>query len=140
MGSMLRISRKVDYGLLLLSALSVTDKRRVGLRSLAEEYQVPYRFLSRIASELAAAGLVKSKVGVKGGYRLARRPEEISFYEVVKVLEGELELVECLKGGRDCGCKVECFHKQGMKRLGAGLIEVMKKTTMVEMMELEGRE
>lgn len=60
---------------------------------LAKVEAVPANFLAQILGELRNGGLVTSKRGIQGGYALARAPDQISLYDVVKVIDGEfLEL------------------------------------------------
>ena len=67
----------------------------VQLSRIAETQRVPPKYLELIMLDLKKAGLVKSARGPKGGYRLARTPEEISFGEIVRTMEGPIALVSC---------------------------------------------
>jgi len=120
---MLKISREVDLGLLLM--VELTRLRRgeaVGLKTWAEERSLPYRFLSKIAVKLKKAGLLKSKEGREGGYRLARSGKKINVGEVIRALEGSVAAVPCLQG---IECKAEGFCRQ--KVLMSKLSKVMSK-------------
>src|SRR4029079_7199394 len=67
----------------------------VQLSRIAETQRVPPKYLELIMLDLKKAGLVKSARGPKGGYRLARPAEEISFGEIVRTMEGPIALVSC---------------------------------------------
>ena len=99
-------------GALGSKARMITQKTRYALRSLlflaeeqgggpvqlgriAETQRVPPKYLELIMLDLKKAGLVKSARGPKGGYRLARPSEQISFGEVVRTMEGPIALVSC---------------------------------------------
>lgn len=63
------------------------------IEHLARIEAVPANFLAQILSELRNGGLVISKRGIQGGYALARAPDQISLYDIVKIIDGEfLEL------------------------------------------------
>jgi Rrf2 family protein len=82
----------------LRSLLYLTEKQDgtpVQLARIAETQRVPPKYLELIMLDLKKAGLVKSTRGPKGGYRLARGPDEISFGDVVRVMEGPIALVSC---------------------------------------------
>ena len=69
------------------------------VESLAKDEAVPANYLAQILSELRDGGLINSRRGKQGGYTLARSPEEISLYDIVKLVEGEvLELTTDSKG------------------------------------------
>jgi len=67
----------------------------VQLARIAETQQVPPKYLELIMLALKKAGLVTSTRGPRGGYVLARPPQEISFGEIVRVMEGPIALVPC---------------------------------------------
>lgn len=57
---------------------------------LSKTEAVPANFLAQILGELRNGGLITSKRGIQGGYALARAPEQISLYDIMKVIDGEL--------------------------------------------------
>ena len=61
----------------------------VQIRRIAGEHSIPSRFLVQILLQLKGASLVVSTRGAAGGYRLARPPHEISFAEVIELMEGD---------------------------------------------------
>ena len=79
----------------------------VTLTDLARQENLPLPYLEQIAAQLRRAGLVSSRLGVKGGYTLARSPETVSMAAIVKSLEGSLAPVSCLAEGGGPG---ECTH------------------------------
>lgn len=94
-------TKRVGYGLRILYDLAVNAEEFQSARTLAESYKVPETFLRRVLMDLRRAGLVEAQKGRIGGYKLARKPEEISIAEVIKVLEPEgLELAYAQISGR----------------------------------------
>jgi Rrf2 family protein len=90
------LAQKTRYALRsLLYLAEEQDGAPVQLARIAETQRVPPKYLELIMLDLKKAGLVKSQRGPKGGYRLARTPEEISFGDVVRVMEGPIALVSC---------------------------------------------
>jgi Rrf2 family protein len=118
---MLRISREVDLGLLLLVELARSNEL-VGLKEWAEKRGLPYRYLSKVAVRLKKAGLLKSKEGREGGYSLGKMAKQIKIGEVIEVLEGPIAPVSCMRGMK-CACSDYCGHKSLMVKLA----EVVEK-------------
>lgn len=108
---MLRLSRKVDYGLAFLSALAGEPKEWVSLAGVAEERGISVKFLSQLAGSLKDAGLVTSREGVGGGYKLAKRPSSIDLKQVIEALEGDTALQSCLVKSGSCPIEKGCTHK-----------------------------
>ena len=90
------ITQKTRYALRSLLFLAEEQGGApVQLSRIADTQRVPPKYLELIMLELKKAGLVKSARGPKGGYRLARPSEQISFGEVVRTMEGPIALVSC---------------------------------------------
>ena len=92
----MHIPAKVDYGMRALLTLADRGAPTTG-EALAVAQHLPVKFLGAILNELRRAGLVASQRGAEGGYRLARRPEEISVADVIRALDGPLAEVRGLR-------------------------------------------
>lgn len=132
---MLKISRKADYGLLLLTSLAKVGKGKVvSLREISRQRRMPYKFLSQIAPVLVEAGILRSKEGVSGGYFLARSPGSISVGEVLEVLEGPVAPVACMREG--CSCEPHCLQKSVMQKMASSFKETMRGYTLADLTAL----
>lgn len=86
----------VEYALhCLVYLIDLPSKESVGIKDLAEFQGLPETFLSKVFGKLSKAGIVSSVPGVKGGYRLSRSPEDISFWDVVEAVEGPKPIFQC---------------------------------------------
>src|SRR6476646_4286259 len=90
------IAQKTRYALRSLLFLAEEQGGApVQLGRIPEPQRVPPKYLEPIMLDLNKAGRVKGARGPKGGYRLARRAEEISFGEIERTMEGPIALVSC---------------------------------------------
>ena len=90
-----KLSVKVDYACRVLAQLARHhgEERLAHIEELAEIEAVPANYLVQILSELRNGGLITSRRGKQGGYTLARSPDKITLYDIVKLIEGDhLEL------------------------------------------------
>ncbi len=88
-----RLSRKADYALRAIRHCTRLPKDQFGsISEIAAAEMVPRQFLARILSDLTQGGILISHRGVKGGYRLARKPREISFLDVIETIDGSIQL------------------------------------------------
>jgi len=93
----MKLSLRGEYALRALLVLGLNFKQPVvRIKSISQQQNIPKRFLEQILNDLKSAGVVESKRGVAGGYRLARAPEEISLATVIRHLEGALAPVSCV--------------------------------------------
>src|SRR3954452_22131653 len=86
----------VEYALhCLVYLIDTPSKESVGIKDLAEFQGLSETFLSKVFGKLSKAGIVSSVPGVKGGYKLAKSPEDISFWDVVEAVEGATPIFQC---------------------------------------------
>ncbi len=129
---MLKISKKGDYGLLLMTALAKLGRKEWGsLSSIAEENNLPEKFLEQIAGKLKMTGLIESREGVGGGYKLARKATKISVAEVLEALEGKVLPVMCMKGW--CGREKVCGHRKVAIKMAEAIERALKGVTVADL-------
>ena len=93
----MRLSRKSEYGLRALIELTGAYEQSAMRRSdIAESQQIPMGFLETILLELKRAGILGSRPGAQGGYRLIKPPEDVSLGQVIRVLDGPLAPIACV--------------------------------------------
>lgn len=91
----MRISKRAEYGLRAVVQLArLWPRNYIQSKDLAQQEDLPNKFLEAILLTLRRGGFLESKVGSGGGYRLARAPREISVGDIVRRLEGRLQLKE----------------------------------------------
>ncbi|WP_339818009.1 Rrf2 family transcriptional regulator [Paenibacillus sp. FSL R7-0216] len=92
----MQYSKSTDYALHALIHLANAERHQnVGIKSLSEMLGVSESYLSKIMSKLRQDGIVRAVPGVNGGYELARPADQITFLEVIQVIEGRQHLFEC---------------------------------------------
>lgn len=93
---MIRMSKLTDYGIVLLTHMAMGPAGRVHTaQDLAEASRVPSPTASKILKQLARAGLVVSHRGRKGGYGLARSPDDVSVGDIICAIEGPIGITDC---------------------------------------------
>jgi Rrf2 family protein len=122
MQHVLRISRKIDYGLRAMIYLaSIPSGAVVPFREIGRHMDVPEDFLAKILKTLVDQGLVRSTRGPHGGYALARLSTAISFLDVIEAVEGPVALNVCLDGEDACGhstcCTMVSVWRLGQERM-----------------------
>ena len=91
---MLTISSKSRYGITALLALAeFYNSGLLQIKDIASRCDIPHQYLEQIFNILGKTGMIKSTRGKKGGYELAKPPEQITVLQIVNALEGEIEFV-----------------------------------------------
>lgn len=92
----MQYSKSTDYALHALLHLGLSERQsNIGIKELSSKLGVSESYLSKIMSKLRQDGIVRAVPGVNGGYELARPADQITFLEVIQVIEGRQRLFEC---------------------------------------------
>ena len=128
------IRRDTDYAFRLVAQLakSYGDEGAFSARLLAEDNNVSYALTCKILQKLAAAGIVKSAMGPKGGFRLSKKPEMIEFKQIVEAVQGPVSVNKCLMGGYQCPLKGSCPVHPKMAVLQSKINGYLKELTLQE--------
>lgn len=101
----MKVTSKSMYTLHFLTALAIKSKdwpaKPIHLREIAEEYNIPFKFLEQIAILMKSVGLVRGSRGKLGGYQLAESPENINLSRIIKATEGEILPCAEIEGGNE---------------------------------------
>ena len=130
----MRLSRKTDYGIILLKSLTPTFKNGefLSLPKIAKENNLPQVFLGKLAEILRHKGYLGSKRGAEGGYRLLKNPQRITFQEIIDALE-ESSMMRCLGVGdpqERCHQVNICPTNKDWKEIHSKITKEFKKITL----------
>jgi len=138
------ISQKAKYALRALAALARAEaKRPMLIAEIAEQQKIPKKFLEQILLDLKHRGLVVSKRGKEGGYLLLRPPHEITFGEVLRMIDGPIAPLPCLSQTAyrkcdDCLSEAECEIRHVFARVADATREVLFKSTIADTLYEDG--
>lgn len=130
---MLKLTRRVEYG--LLAMVSLAEQRPtpyLNAREIADRHEIPLELLAKILQGLVRNGFVRSQHGARGGYSLARPLHKISLSDFVGAVEGPVHLVECESGG-ECPQEERCSIKEPIARVQQTLQAALAGITLDEL-------
>ncbi len=123
------LNAETDYAIRIVTYLAETGDKQ-DAKSISVATAVPLRFCLKILSRLVSYNIVKSFKGSKGGYILARRPEEITLFEVIDKINGGCELIHCQCGEGSCtNPSGLCRFMPAFERGSAALKKELETTT-----------
>src|SRR3990172_4301761 len=89
----MKLSRKSDYALRAIRHLSTLPKEKLGsINSISEAERVPREFLAKILKDLTRGGVLKSFQGVTGGYKLAKPAKDVTYLNIIEIIDGPLRV------------------------------------------------
>jgi Rrf2 family protein len=105
----------------------------VELKEIAKKESISAKYLEQVIIPLRTAGLIKSIRGSKGGYSLAKPPSEICLNDVIEILEGPIDLVECLGNPKTCQKSPSCVTREIWLEVSDALCRIFRSITFEEM-------
>ncbi len=134
----MKLSVRGEYALRAVLVLGLNYSQPVvRIQKISEQQNIPKRFLEQILNDLKSAGVVESKRGVAGGYRLARAPAEISLATVIRHIEGALAPVSCVSERfyEKCSCPDEarCAIRSVMKEVREAIVAIVERLTVADL-------
>jgi len=129
-----RLSKTTDYGIVLMAQLASAPQRTSqNARELAQSSDLPVPMVSKILKALAREGLLVSQRGAKGGYHLARLPEELSVSEMIRVLEGPVALTDCAIGPALCSHETMCAVREPWQVISRVVERALADVTLADL-------
>jgi len=131
-----RLGKLTDYGLVLMTCIARDQRAPLRTaRDLARESKLPLSTVSKLLKELLQSGLLISHRGIKGGYILAREPQEISVVEMIAAIEGPMALTECSTEVTGlCNLEPCCPIKSNQQIINQAVRGVLEKITLSDLM------
>ena len=132
----MKLSTRGRYGIHAMYDLALNvDCGPQSIKSIAEREGIPEAYLEHLIALLKREKLVVSTRGAQGGYMLARAPEQITVGDVLRALEGGLNLVDCLEEEDACGKSCTCPSRIVWLKLRDGLNRIVDGITLRDMID-----
>lgn len=143
---MFQLTRKIDYGLVLLTELNGVrqngdvEKKPLSLRILASKRFLSFLFLQKVAMDLKKAGLIEATRGKTGGYLLTKNPEEITLKAIFEAIEGKTSIMYCMEAAVKDSNKERvhefgCRSRRGLQMLNDDIKQSMNRITLADFIE-----
>lgn len=128
---MLRLSRLADYAVVIMSHMVAYDAPVHTATETATATSIPEPTVAKVMAKLARAGLLASQRGAKGGYALARKPDNISVADIVHAIDGPIALTHCVRvGGANCDVASNCPSSSGLNRINLAVRSALEAVSL----------
>ncbi|MBW7876094.1 MAG: Rrf2 family transcriptional regulator [Candidatus Cloacimonetes bacterium] len=128
---MVRLSKKMDYSLLLVSEMVRQEPEVVSAAMLADKYKLSLEMVAALLKNLCRKGILESVRGKNGGYRLASDPWELSLRSLIVAVDGPFYLTDCTQdSGGDCHYHALCSISGRMKGVSNRINQILEETSL----------
>lgn len=137
----MKVSSRGEYGVRAMVALAKGfGQGPMSITTMAKESSVPYAYLEQLIVPLRRAGLVESKRGAQGGYRLTRSPELVRVGEVYRVMEGPVAPMDCVSediADQTCPLIDGCQTRPVWLKVRDSIVEALDSMTLADLIREE---
>ena len=132
----MRLSTRTRYGIRAMLELAENVGRGpLQLRIIAHRQDISVKYLDQLMAILKSAGFVRSIRGAKGGYMLAKAPDQIKLSDVFSCLEGPVVTVECTENENYCARSADCVARQVWTQLQEAVMAVLQSITFKDLVD-----
>jgi len=132
---MFRITRLTDYGVLLMTRLARETDKVHNAADLAARVHLSQPTVSKILQILLHDGLLVSVRGAGGGYRLARKPADISVRDIIVGLEGPIAITECNLESGNCEQEPHCATRANWRMINQAVQQALNEISLADMLQ-----
>jgi Rrf2 family protein len=131
----MKLSTRGRYGVKAMVDLAVNyGDDPISIKSISDRQGISEYYLEQLFGPLRKAGIIKSIRGAQGGYILNRSPEQITVAEIIQVLEGPIEISDCIEGVA-CSNEDYCATRLLWEKIKNSIDSVLDSTTLNDIVE-----
>ncbi|HIE66081.1 MAG: Rrf2 family transcriptional regulator [Nitrospira sp.] len=127
---MLKLTKKIDYALMAINFMSFKGESVANTRNIAEIYNIPLEILAKVLQRLAKKGFIISQNGPKGGYTLAKDPSLISLGDLIRAIEGPIQIVHCVEGDTSCSQTARCTIRSPLRKIEHKIVDYLDNVSI----------
>jgi len=132
----MKLSTRTRYGIRAILELAEKDgSGPLRVKTIAQSQDISVKYLEQLMSILRSAGFVRSIRGSKGGYMLAKAPNQIKLSDVFDCLEGPVTTVECVEDKDYCARDADCVARQVWAQVQQAINNVLQSITLQDLVD-----
>ncbi|MBC8440683.1 MAG: Rrf2 family transcriptional regulator [Deltaproteobacteria bacterium] len=136
----MKLSTKTRYGTRILIELALrVDQGAIQVSQISSKQKISVKYLEQLLYTLKQAGIVKSVRGPKGGHLLAKNSNEIFLGQIVRLFEGQTDLVECISFPEKCEMSADCLVRNAWHDATSVLYEKLDGISIADLIHDNGK-
>ena len=134
----MKLSTRSRYGTrMMLDLAQRYDQGPVQMGEISKRENISVKYLEQLIIPLKKANFIKSVRGPKGGHMLARPPEKITVGDIVRILEGGINLSTCIENPEVCEKTTECLVRGVWEETTKVMYDKLNSVTLSKMMNVD---
>lgn len=132
----MKVSTRTRYG--IRAAIELAQHYKQGplqLRIIAERQAISVKYLEQLVAVLRSGGIVRSLRGARGGYLLAKAPDQVRLSDIFHCLEGPVATTECVEDPEFCDRSLDCVARKLWRRVEGAVNDVLDSVTLKDLLD-----
>jgi Rrf2 family cysteine metabolism transcriptional repressor len=132
-----KLSTRTRYGIRAVLELAIIyGQGPLQLKVIAQHQDISVKYLEQIIAMLKSGGFIRSVRGARGGYILAKSPNQIKLSDVFDCLEGPVNTVECVENQDSCVRAADCIARQVWMQVEDAINNVLQSITLQDLVDI----
>ena len=135
---MLKLSKKTEYALMAAKYMAGKNSAYLSTaKEIAENYSIPHQLVSKVLQNLAKNQIANSTKGMNGGFSLIKNPAEINLIDIIKAVEPDYQITNCMKENGsldDCSHFDCCQIKDPLSIIQNKIDNIFKETSLLQIL------
>jgi len=132
----MKLSTRARYGIRASLELACNyGKGPLQIKIIAQRQEISVKYLEQLMAILKSTGFIRSIRGAKGGYILAKPPNQVKISDIFNALEGPIITVECLESDQYCARAADCVTRELWSQVQQAIIGVLESVTLKDLVE-----
>ena len=131
----MKISTRTRYGIRTMLEIATGTDNGIFQKDIARNQDISNKYLDHIIHALKASRLISNVKGKKSGYRLTRKPSEISLFDIHNAFEPGICIIDCLSGNFECKRQKDCLAVGFWKNLNDQIVNYFKSVTIDDLIK-----
>jgi len=130
------ITRNTDYAMRALCYIVGQGEPSVSAAEMVTALKIPRPFLRKLLQTLSAEGILRSFKGQGGGFSLAKRPQDVSLADLVRIFQGTVDLNECIFKKKICPNRKTCMLRKEIRLIEQDVLKRLRGITIASLVKI----
>ena len=130
-------SKTTEYAIRILTYMQVNEKTYYSAKTIHEELDLPYKYVTKLMTSLSKEKLIKSQMGRMGGFYLAKSPKKIFLKDIIKATHDFKKLHSCVLGHSKCSDKDPCSMHHQWVPIKEEIVNLVQTLTLEELGKMD---
>lgn len=126
----MNFNKTTEYAFRILSYMAMDESRLYSVDEIFDKLQIPYRYLRKLMTNLTKSELIISIQGKSGGYKISRKPEDISLLDVITIVDPAYLTGTCFFGFENCALQTACTMHDQWSDVRTNISNILANTTL----------